>query len=150
MLSIYTRLAKTSVGVKYDGFDFVGGVRLRQEHCSLESQVVVGKGQPMAETQIRFTKANNGVITDSVTGLDWYVGSNQDNNWHQAKDWTENLTVAGGGMLVSAPGPYRLPAMPCKNLCNIAVLVEVISGPAGFYLAGGSQHLQPLPGLHIH
>lgn len=34
---------------------------------SLEGQVVDGKGQP------RF-KAENGVITDSATGLDWYVG----------------------------------------------------------------------------
>ncbi|MDP2952518.1 MAG: DUF1566 domain-containing protein [Chloroflexota bacterium] len=66
---------------------------------SLEAQVVDGKGQP-----IRFTKANNGVITDSVTGLDWYVGPNHDNNWHQAKAWTENLTVAGGG--------WRMPTVP--------------------------------------
>ena len=65
-----------------------------------------GQGQTMAEVkplQIRFTKANNGVITDSVTGLDWYVGPDHDNNWHQAKAWTENLTVAGGG--------WRLPTM---------------------------------------
>jgi hypothetical protein len=54
--------------------------------------------------QIRFTKANNGVITDSVTGLDWYVGPNQDNNWHQAKAWTENLAVSGGG--------WRMPTVP--------------------------------------
>lgn len=67
---------------------------------SLEGQVVDGMGQPMAKVkpmQIRFTKAINGVITDSATGLDWYVGPNQDNNWNQAKAWTENLTVAGGG-----------------------------------------------------
>jgi hypothetical protein len=74
---------------------------------SLEGQVVDGMGQPMAKVQpmqIRFTKAHNGVITDSVTGLDWYVGPNQDNNWHQAKAWTENLTVAGGG--------WRMPTVP--------------------------------------
>ena len=74
---------------------------------SLEGQVVGGKGAPMAEVkplQIRFTKANNGVITDSVTGLDWYVGPNHDNNWHQSKAWTENLTMAGGG--------WRMPTVP--------------------------------------
>ncbi len=54
--------------------------------------------------QPRFTKADNGVITDSVTGLDWYVGPNADNNWHEAKAWTESLTVAGGG--------WRLPTVP--------------------------------------
>ena len=36
--------------------------------------------------------------------LDWYVGPNRDNNWHQAKAWTENLTVAGGG--------WRMPTVP--------------------------------------
>jgi hypothetical protein len=74
---------------------------------SLQGQVVDGKGQPMAKVEpmpTRFTKAPNGVITDSATGLDWYVGPNQDNNWHQAKDWTENLTVAGGG--------WRMPTVP--------------------------------------
>ncbi len=64
----------------------------------LEAQVVEGKGQP------RFTKAQSGVITDHVTGLEWYVGPSPDNNWHEAKAWTENLTVAGGG--------WRMPTIP--------------------------------------
>ncbi len=68
------------------------------QSCTLEAQAVEGKGQP------RFTKAQNGVITDHVTGLEWYVGPSPDNNWHEAKAWTENLTVAGGG--------WRLPTVP--------------------------------------
>jgi hypothetical protein len=67
------------------------------QSSSLAGQVVDGKGQP------RFTKAENGVITDSVTGLQWYVGPNPDNTWHEAKAWTESLSVAGGG--------WRLPTM---------------------------------------
>ena len=66
---------------------------------SLEAQVVDGKSQP-----IRFTKADNGVITDRDTGLDWYVGPNADNNFHEAKAWVEGLTVAGGG--------WRMPTVP--------------------------------------
>ncbi len=69
------------------------------QSSSLEAQVGDGQGQPM-----RFSKANNGVITDRVTGLEWYVGPNQDNDWHEAKAWTENLTVAGGG--------WRMPTVP--------------------------------------
>ena len=74
--------------------------------CATSSSLE-GQGQPMAEVkplQTRFTKANNGVITDRDTGLDWYVGPNPDNTWREAKAWTENLTVAGGG--------WRLPTMP--------------------------------------
>jgi Protein of unknown function (DUF1566) len=65
-----------------------------------------GQGQPMAEVkppQPRFTKADNGVITDSVTGLEWYVNPNPDNKFREAKAWAESLTVAGSG--------WRLPTM---------------------------------------
>jgi hypothetical protein len=62
---------------------------------SLQAQGLESKGHP------RFTKAENGVITDHTTGLDWYVG--RENNWHQAKAWVENLNVAGGG--------WRLPTV---------------------------------------
>jgi hypothetical protein len=53
--------------------------------------------------QVRFRKSPNGVVTDNATGLDWYVGPNQGTNWKDAKAWTENLTVAGGG--------WRLPTV---------------------------------------
>jgi Protein of unknown function (DUF1566) len=65
---------------------------------SLKAQVVDAKSQP------RFTRAANGVITDHLTGLDWYVRPNADNNWHEAKAWVDGLTVAGGG--------WRLPTVP--------------------------------------
>ncbi len=55
------------------------------------AEQVQGSGQP------RFTKAENGVITDRTTGLEWYVAPDRDYNWHQAKAWVDNLTVAGGG-----------------------------------------------------
>jgi len=67
---------------------------------SLEGQAANGMGQSISKVkpmQTRFTKAPNGVITDRATGLEWYVGPNQDKNWYQAKAWAENLTVAGGG-----------------------------------------------------
>jgi len=66
-----------------------------------------GKSQTMTAVnpdQPRFTTADNGVITDRVTGLEWYVGPNTDNNWHEAKAWAESLTVAGGG--------WRMPTVP--------------------------------------
>jgi len=65
---------------------------------SLKAQGVDGKSQP------RFTKADNGVITDHLTGLEWYVKPDADNNWHEAKAWVAGLTVAGGG--------WRMPTVP--------------------------------------
>lgn len=74
---------------------------------SLKGRQVEGKEQSPGQVEprpVRFTKAADGVITDHTTGLEWYVGPNRDNNWHQAKAWVENLTVAGGG--------WRLPTIP--------------------------------------
>ena len=45
-----------------------------------------------------------GLSPTSVTGLDWYVSPNADNNWHEAKAWVDGLTVAGGG--------WRMPTVP--------------------------------------
>lgn len=59
------------------------------------------RGRPV---KTRFTKAKDGVISDSATGLEWYVGPDGDTNWNQAKSWTESLTVAGGG--------WRMPTIP--------------------------------------
>jgi hypothetical protein len=70
--------------------------------CATSSSLE-GQGQPLAKADHRFTKASDGVITDSVTGLQWYVNPSPANTWHQAKAWAENLTVAGGG--------WRLPTM---------------------------------------
>lgn len=69
---------------------------------ALEAQVgpTTAQGNP---TPGRFTKAQDGVITDSVTGLQWYICPNPNNTWHQAKSWAKSLNVAGGG--------WRLPTM---------------------------------------
>ncbi|OGL45383.1 MAG: hypothetical protein A2161_06300 [Candidatus Schekmanbacteria bacterium RBG_13_48_7] len=48
----------------------------------------------------RFKKAEIGVIKDSVTGLEWYVGPDKDTNWNKAKEWVEGLNrsnFAGSG-----------------------------------------------------
>ena len=57
----------------------------------------------LTPAQPRFTKADNGVITDRDTGLEWYVDPNSDHTCREAKAWVEDLTVAGGG--------WRLPTM---------------------------------------
>ncbi len=63
-----------------------------------------GAPEPRAKPSDRFTVVKGGVIFDSKTGLEWYVGPDRDTNWNQAKSWTESLTVAGGG--------WRMPTIP--------------------------------------
>ncbi len=83
---------------------------------SLAGQAVGGQGQP------RFTKAENGVITDSATGLDWYVG--KENTWHQAKAWVENLTVAGGGWRLPTVAELKAIYQPGASANNMDPLFQ--------------------------
>ena len=55
----------------------------------------------------RFTKDSSGVITDSRTGLQWYVGPDKDTNWYDAKKWVESLTLAGGGWRMPSRSELR-------------------------------------------
>jgi hypothetical protein len=39
----------------------------------------------------------NGVVTDTVTGLEWLVGPDRDTDWIEAKSWVERLTTEDSG-----------------------------------------------------
>lgn len=52
--------------------------------------------RPAQTSGARFSKAANGVITDSQTGLQWYVGKNRINHY-DAEKWARSLSVDGGG-----------------------------------------------------
>ena len=45
----------------------------------------------------KFMVSKEGIITNNLTGLEWYVGPDQDTNWHQARAWVQGLKVGGGG-----------------------------------------------------
>ena len=64
---------------------------------------VMGAGAAVEVQPGRYTKSPDGVILDSVTGLEWYINPNRDNTWHEAKAWADSLAVAGGG--------WRLPTL---------------------------------------
>jgi hypothetical protein len=64
---------------------------------------VVGAGPAVEAQPGRYTQSPEGVITDQVTGLEWYINPNRDNTWHEARAWAASLPVAGGG--------WRLPTL---------------------------------------
>ena len=39
----------------------------------------------------------NGVVRDTITGLEWFAGSNYIKYRHDARKWVRSLTIAGGG-----------------------------------------------------
>jgi hypothetical protein len=83
-------------------FEMAFGMKL-SDYEKYFDQLLAEKMLP-EPVKIRFTRAQDGVISDNATGLEWYAGSDKDTNWHQAKSWTESLTAAGGG--------WRMPTVP--------------------------------------
>jgi len=71
---------------------------------------------------IRFTVSAEGVIRDSKTGLEWYVGPDTGTNWDQAARWVADLSVSGGGWrlpTIAELGTLHEPRMGGRNLSPI-------------------------------
>jgi hypothetical protein len=65
----------------------------------------------------RFISSNDKVITDSVTGLEWFVGPDRDFTFEQAKAWCTGLSTSGGGW--SLPNARELKTLYKSGLGNI-------------------------------
>ena len=44
----------------------------------------------------QFNRESNGIIWDTTTNLEWYVGPDQDTEWDVARAWADSLIVDGG------------------------------------------------------
>ena len=44
----------------------------------------------------RFIVDDHGVVTDTKTSLEWFVGPDRDTTWDEAQSWVESLSVDGG------------------------------------------------------
>ena len=65
--------------------------------CPMCKTVINDGIEEKIEEKNRFQKSENGVITDTDTTLQWYVGPDRDTTWDEAKSWVDNLDVDGGG-----------------------------------------------------
>ena len=84
----------------------------------------------------RYTKTANGVITDSRTGLQWFIGPDKGTNWYDAKKWVEGLSVAGGGWRM--PSPSELKGISQKGARNSTPkCLPLIFNTTGFWVWSG-------------
>jgi len=44
-----------------------------------------------------FIAYGNGIVFDTITGLEWIAGPDKDMNWNEAQSWTEGMIIEGGG-----------------------------------------------------
>jgi hypothetical protein len=72
----------------------------------------------------RFKKTQCGSIKDLRTGLEWYVGNNENLTWGQSKTWTESLNKCGGN--------WRMP----KTAELRGLFDPASSAGQGYYIGG--------------
>jgi hypothetical protein len=67
--------------------------------------VIEGIGGVMEEIDRddNFIAYDNGIVYDTKTDFEWFVGPDKDTNWYEAKEWVDSLYVNGGG--------WRMPAI---------------------------------------
>jgi Protein of unknown function (DUF1566) len=94
---------------------------------------VVGASPAVEGQPGRYTQSPDGVITDQVTGLEWYINPNRDNTWLEARAWAAGLKVAGGGWRL--PTLAELKALYQKNAS--AVHMDPLFRLPGAYVWSG-------------
>jgi hypothetical protein len=62
-----------------------------------EPNVVRENENEVIEKDGRFIAYKNGIVYDTETKLEWVAGPDKDMNWYEAKEWVDNLNIAGGG-----------------------------------------------------
>jgi len=72
---------------------------------------ITEKMQDCIKKDGHYCKYDNGIVLDINTGLEWLTGPDKDTNWYEAKEWVDNLKVAGGG--------FRMPTIKeLETLCE--------------------------------
>lgn len=86
--------------------------------------------RPGIETTDRhYQKLSNGIVYDKLTGLEWYVGPDNDTDLKTAQSWVSGLTIDGGN--------WRLP--------SLVELKTLYSKHKGINIEhAGKRHLSPL------
>ena len=104
---------------------------------------VMGAGAAVEVQPGRYTKSPDGVILDSVTGLEWYINPNRDNTWHEAKAWADSLVVAGGGWRLPTLAELKAQYRKGASAVNMDPLFQL----PGAYVWSGDLKIPNLPGV---
>ena len=123
----------------YPSSEYVISVWHKDWSSDAKAQVTTG---PEGETitlkepiQVKYTQSTDGVITDTATALEWFVGPDNSTSWDQAQAWCGGLSVADGG--------WRMPTRAELKTLYIKGLGERNMAPAfkttGWWVWSGEQ-----------
>jgi len=65
--------------------------------CFLLLSTVLAAEDKVTAREGTFVAYDNGVVKDTKTGLEWFVGPDRDTTWDEASTWVRKLSVDGGG-----------------------------------------------------
>jgi hypothetical protein len=68
----------------------------------------------------RFSIDDNGVVFDTKTGLEWFVGPDKDTRWEEARSWVEHLSIDGGGWRMPTRDELESLYTEGVGTCNIS------------------------------
>lgn len=71
--------------------------------CTTPGNITKSSDNINSSADGRYQVFANNVILDTKTGLEWYVGPNENTEHYQVEKWVKGLTIAGGG--------WRMPTM---------------------------------------
>jgi len=73
----------------------------------------------------QFVAYENGIMKDTVTGLEWVAGPDRDMDWYEAKSWVENLTIDGGGWRMPTRKELRTLYKKGEGTRNMTPLLKI-------------------------
>jgi hypothetical protein len=71
-----------------------------------QKKVSAENSKPTARDD-RFRAYKNGIVLDSKTGLEWYVGPDRAISWNKAQRWVSKLSFEGGGWRMPTRGELK-------------------------------------------
>jgi hypothetical protein len=81
-----------------------------------------------------------GVVWDTKAGLEWIAGPDEDTNWDEAKEWVDNLNVAGGGWRLPKIDELKTLYEKGRGTCNMTPLLGIASfGTTSFIVWSGEK-----------
>jgi caspase domain-containing protein/uncharacterized protein DUF1566 len=111
-------------------------VRNRLDKDRKESELTKSTEEPNSvERDGHFVKHENGIVYDERTGLEWYVGPNEDTNWSEAKKWVRELQIDGGGWKL----PQRREARTFIQLNDENMNLTALFNTGGRYIWTGEK-----------
>ena len=125
----------------------VNSLRCGEEYRTVRDMTEVAEDVYLAKEvteDVRFVKTDDGIIYDTKTDLEWYVGPDRDMTWKEAEEWTNNLSLGGGGWRMPTYSELSTLYQDGRGTRNMSPLFETtgwwVWGAHGFH---GNQSMRP-------